>query len=383
MGKLKKWAFSWVHQNKLIYNTCWEDPRCDRILMDLNGKSKIVMITSAGCNALDYLLDSPAEIHCVDMNYRQNALLELKRSAFKKLNYLDFFSFFGKGEHQLAADVYSTSLRNELSDNHKEYWDKCIKYFDGKGRRNSFYYRGASGFLAYAATRGLKVKKSIWKSIDYLFGASSIEEQRQYFAEIERRIFSGRLAEKIASNHYTLTLAGVPQSQQSLMRQSYDGGALEYIKDSFRRTFTTLDISENYFYQVYVHGHYTQDCCPEYLKEENFQSLKKESDKIKTHTTTLAGFLKANPGQYSHFVLLDHQDWLAGNDREALKEEWDLILKNSQPGTRILLRSAAKEIDFFPDFVLEKVDFDKDLVEDIHLMDRVGTYASVYLGIVK
>ena len=39
------------------------------------------MLTSAGCNALDYLLDGPAEIHAVDVNFRQNALLELKAAV--------------------------------------------------------------------------------------------------------------------------------------------------------------------------------------------------------------------------------------------------------------------------------------------------------------
>ena len=32
------------------------------------------MITSGGCNALDYLLDEPRRIYAVDMNPRQNAL---------------------------------------------------------------------------------------------------------------------------------------------------------------------------------------------------------------------------------------------------------------------------------------------------------------------
>jgi len=38
-------------------------------------------LTSAGCNVLEYLLDSPAEIHAVDVNPRQNALLHLQGGA--------------------------------------------------------------------------------------------------------------------------------------------------------------------------------------------------------------------------------------------------------------------------------------------------------------
>ena len=40
------------------------------------------MITSAGCNALDYVLNSPERIDCVDLNPHQTALIDLKLAAF-------------------------------------------------------------------------------------------------------------------------------------------------------------------------------------------------------------------------------------------------------------------------------------------------------------
>ncbi len=49
-------VFQRIHGNSLVYNTCWEDPRCDRRLLQLDARSRVVMLTSAGCNALDYLL---------------------------------------------------------------------------------------------------------------------------------------------------------------------------------------------------------------------------------------------------------------------------------------------------------------------------------------
>ena len=71
-------CFKGMHGNRLIYNACWEDPRLDRQMLRLNQKSRLLMITSAGCNALDYLLDNPEAIHTVDLNFRQNSVLALK-----------------------------------------------------------------------------------------------------------------------------------------------------------------------------------------------------------------------------------------------------------------------------------------------------------------
>ena len=381
-SNLKNYYFSKIHQGKLIYNTCWEDPRCDRMLLEMDEKSKVVMITSAGCNALDYLLDDPKEIHCVDMNFRQNALLELKKVGLEVLPFNTFFALFGKGASEDAKLIYHNLLREKLSVPTQDYWDKHIKYFDGKGRRKSFYYRGTSGFLAYSTTRLMNARKSVRKNLDYLFNAISLEEQVKVFNALETQIFNKHV-KALVNNHYTMTLAGVPENQQILINQDYQCGVFGYLKDCFRNIFTTLDISENYFYQVYFNGHYTQDCCPEYLKQENFNFLHENTEKIKTYTTSVSDFLLKNPGEYSHFILLDHQDWLAVNDPAALEEEWELILQNSKPGTKILLRSASKEVDFFPDFIKDKIDFDKEKTKEAHALDRVGTYASVYLGIVK
>src|ERR1700742_4872147 len=98
--------FHHVHGGQLIYNTCWEDPRIDRKLMQLDGESRVVMITSAGCNSLDYLLDGPAEMHAVDVNFRQNALLELKLAMIRRGEFADLFEFFGLGSHTEHERLY-------------------------------------------------------------------------------------------------------------------------------------------------------------------------------------------------------------------------------------------------------------------------------------
>jgi S-adenosylmethionine-diacylglycerol 3-amino-3-carboxypropyl transferase len=63
LSKINSKLFQNIHTNNLIYNTCWEDPQCDRQMLNLKSDSRLVMITSAGCNALDYALDMPQKIH--------------------------------------------------------------------------------------------------------------------------------------------------------------------------------------------------------------------------------------------------------------------------------------------------------------------------------
>jgi S-adenosylmethionine-diacylglycerol 3-amino-3-carboxypropyl transferase len=141
-----------------------------------------------------------------------------------------------------------------------------------------------------------------------------------------------------------------------------------------------LPARENYFWRVYMTGSYTLSCCPNYLREENLAVLAARTSRIHPHACTLSQFLKRHHGVYSHYVLLDHQDWLAYQAPAALAEEWRLIFANSRPGTRILMRSAGLDLSFVPDGVRSRLRFFPNRTEPLHLTDRVGTYGSLHFA---
>jgi len=177
-----------------------------------------------------------------------------------------------------------------------------------------------------------------------------------------------------------MALLGVPRPQIKLIEDSYPGGMAAYVKDKLRHVMVELPAKENYFWRVYVTGSYTMRCCPNYLRKENLPILAARQNRVHTHTVTVSNFLKANPGVYTHYVLLDHQDWLAWHDSAALLDEWNLILKNSRPGTKILLRSAGLDLSFIPESVLSRLRFFPELTDPLHLTDRVGTYGSLHFA---
>lgn len=383
INHLRDWIFKNVHGSNLVYNVCWEDPRCDRQVMNIGEDSKIVMITSAGCNALDYLLDNPEQIHCIDLNSRQNALLEFKKALIKHGTYQELYNFFGEGTYPNGEQYYKKELRQHLPAYAQDFWDRKIGYFSGKGAKKSFYFRGSSGTLAWLFVKYMKSRKKLYAKVRSLMESKTLEEQEHWYNQIEAKLFNKTIL-RLVSNHYALAMAGVPRAQRRLISEEYPGGVGQFIVNSARQVFTKVKISDNYYYRAYIDGCYSKTCCPNYLVESNYETLRERIDRVKTHTTSVSQFLKDNPAEYSNFVLLDHQDWLAAHDVIALEEEWQLILKNSKPGTRILMRSAANRIDFFPEFVKEKIEWiPQEELKDLHDQDRVGTYGCVYVGIVK
>ncbi len=380
--QLKNKVFQKIHTGNLVYNTCWEDPRCDRVMLQISTDSRVVMLTSAGCNALDYLLDSPISIDCVDMNPRQNALLELKSALFQHSDHATLFDFFGKGKSAHADDVFQEVLKPNLDDYPQQYWAQNLHFFSGKGLRKSFYWYGSTGSAAFLIKKMLETSTKTKHLIQCLFECDHLDAQRDLYFRLEPRLlnsFTGWLFNR----HIFQSMLGVPEAQQNLAKKTYSDGMAGYLKQCFRKVFTEIGVSDNYFWKVYLLGAYSEDCCPNYLRKENFNTLKSRVDRVKTHTATLSQFLQNNPGQYTHFVLLDHQDWMAAHNRPALSEEWNLILQNSAPGASILLRSAAMKVDFIPDFVYQKVKFDASRADVTLQNDRVGTYASVLLGSVN
>lgn len=370
--------FKTVHNRSLIYNASWEDPRIDRQLLELDEQSKVVVLSSAGCNVLDYLIDSPAEINAVDVNSRQNALLNLKLALIKRGNYEELFAMFGQGSHADFRKIYSDA-KQYLSEEDIEFWDKKIKYFDNNSKKQSFYYYGTSGLLAWIITRTLGRNRELRAALFSLFDAKNLQEQKEIYDRVEPLLW-GRFMSWMIRQPYTLMLAGVPRPQIRLINTQYPGGVGGYISDKFRHVFTEILAHDNYFWHVYLTGSYSTHCCPNYLKAENFETLLNGVNNVKTHNNSVTGFLRDNPGKYSHFILLDHQDWLAQHDPVALDEEWQMILNNSQVGSKILMRSAATEINFLPDFVKKSIRFFPEQTDALHLTDRVGTYGSLHFA---
>jgi S-adenosylmethionine-diacylglycerol 3-amino-3-carboxypropyl transferase len=379
VSRLQQKLFDLILNNRLIYNSCWEDPRIDRELLQLTQESTVVAITSAGCNVLDYLLDGPTAIQAVDINFRQNAVLALKMALLNVGDYQALFALFGNGGVPEYQEIY-ISLRPFLPVWAQRFWDEKIVYFNPKGLRRSFYWRGAAGDFAWAFhLLLLNGKKSLTLA---LLEAGSLEQQKHLYDQLEPHLF-GRGINWLLRQPGTMAFIGVPTPQLRLIQHRYQSGFGGFVQDKLRQVFTEVPIRDNYFWRVYLTGSYAAGCCPSYLVPGNFPVLRQRLDRIKVHTSTVTEFLQAHPGEYSHFVLLDHLDWLAWHGTAALLEEWRQIFRNSRQGTKILFRSAGPDLRFLPEIVKAKLRFFPELTQPLHRLDRVGTYGSLHLAEVR
>jgi S-adenosylmethionine-diacylglycerol 3-amino-3-carboxypropyl transferase len=68
-----------VALDRIRYSLVWEDSTTLYAGLDIKPDDTVLVITSAGCNALNALLKNPQEVIAIDLNPVQNKLLALKR----------------------------------------------------------------------------------------------------------------------------------------------------------------------------------------------------------------------------------------------------------------------------------------------------------------
>ncbi len=393
-NRVNECVFNALYSRSLIYNTCWEDPAVDRQALDIGGEDTLLVITSAGCNVLDYALAGPRHIHAVDANPRQTALLELKLAGIRRLEFSDYFALFGEGRHARFAQLYGDVLRRELSPFAQHFWDEAGQWFCRNNPRNTFYFHSLSGRVAFLFRHYLDLQPKLRSAVDALVDAQSLDEQcRIYDSHIAPRMWGPGLNWAL-SRQITMSMLGVPAPQHEEVRRQHAGGVPGFVREAIEYVFRCLPLWSNYFWRVYLRGSYTRDCCPEYLKRDNFLALKNGlADRISHHTTTVTGFLQGVHPRLTKCVLLDHMDWLGSFRPGALREEWAALLECAAPGARMIFRSAHARPAYLDTLTIpgagrgrslrELLDFHPALAARLSREDRVHTYAGFHIADVR
>jgi S-adenosylmethionine-diacylglycerol 3-amino-3-carboxypropyl transferase len=261
-----------------------------------------------------------------------------------------------------------------------------VHYFCHEAGQGSFYHRGTTGRFALWLVYYLKVAR-VHADALRLFAASSVEEQRQiYYGSVRDRLWNPAMKQALKADA-VLSLLGVPKAQREHLERTCACSVADFMENCMEAVFTRLSTADNYFWRLYLFGRYSPECCPGYLQRENFERLKGGLvERIEVHTTDLTQFLQTHPGSLSHFVLLDHMDWLSHAYPGLLAQEWQAIVDRAREGARVLWRSGGAVVDFVDPIrvrfrgkvqrVGDLLRYDRDTALECQKRDRVHTYGS-------
>ena len=391
-GVLQKLFAVWF--DAFVYNQIWEDPRVDLQALKLDENSRVLTISSGGCNALNYLLANPESVTAVDLNRHHIFLLNLKIAALRFLPvYEDFFAFFGYGKSEKTIENYEKFIAPNLDKETRKFWESSS--FLGKvtrRRRISFFRRGGlyeHSRNGYFLRFFHKFSRLLGCRPEEVLKAKSAEEQEKLYEKYIAPFFDSFVIKAIGKMPVTMFGLGIPPQQYDELKKDLDENAnlIDVYRERTRRLAVEYPIYENYFaWQAFARKYDTENrqAVPDYLKAENYAALKRNAAKIKTKIGSVTDEIKNQPaGAFNRFVFLDAQDWM---DSKMMTELWSAIAEKSAHGARIIFRTAGASSPVetnLPKDLRERFVYEKDLSKELFRQDRASIYGGFHLYILK
>lgn len=348
-GVLERMFTMWF--KGFVYNQIWEDPRVDAEALGIGPDSQLLTISSGGCNVLNYLVHQPKRIVAVDLNANHMALTRLKLAAIKHLpDYESFYNFFGFGQHADNLSNYRRYIRDHLDVQTRRFWEtsdwpgqtigpKRINYF-----KKGLYEKAKLGQF-FRVVHG--IAKAARRDPSRLLAAQTRADQEKIFDEYFGVLFENRLVRWMGRQPVAVYSLGIPPSQHAAMLAESGGNGqklFDTYKQRIRRLACGFPLDDNYFtWQAFGrrYDHEGRKALPDYLREENYETIRAMVDRVETHVASLGDYLHtAEPGSLNGFILLDSQDWMPPNVIEAL---WSEIARVGAADTQVIFRTAGEK----------------------------------------
>ena len=387
-GILQRLFAAWF--DAFVYNQIWEDPRVDIEALAIDEDSRILTISSGGCNALNYLLEGPQSVTAVDLNRHHIYLLELKAVAARYLpGHESFFTFFGRGRGPRTGSDYLKYIAPHLSKEAREFWESnTILGSFAFGDRISFF-RNAG--LYEHSRNGYFLRFFHWLSRRLgcdpaaVLKAKTPEEQERLFEEKIGPFFESSLIKLIGRLPVTLFGLGIPPQQyEELKKDLSDGGSIiDIYRERAHRLACGFPIDDNYFaWQAFGRRYDTENrkALPEYLKEENFETLRANIGRLSPKVISATDEIRQQPsGTFNRFAFLDAQDWM---NAEQMTELWTAIAERAEPGARIIFRTAGAASpleEALPPELMQRFHYHREQSAELFKQDRASIYGGFHL----
>jgi S-adenosylmethionine-diacylglycerol 3-amino-3-carboxypropyl transferase len=362
---MKKKIEGQVPLSKLIFCHNWEDPGADEKVLQIQKGDRLFAITSGGCNVLGFLRFEPASIHCVDINPAQNHLMELKKAAFRRFDFNQFSAFMGLHPSEKRLSLYNLAVK-DLSPEARKFWDENRTTIE-----NGLIMNGRYEKFIKLAGKLIRIIQGTEKTRMF-FHLNTLEEQAHFF-ESKWNNARWKFIFNLLFNKKRLSKRGLNAEYFH-----FDDGSLSF-SESFQKraahAFKDLPAKSNYFLALYLLGHYLNDReVPEYLKEENFDIIKSNIDRIQTTTADSKYWLELQKeNMFDGFALSNICELMDEKDTLKLFEQ---VARTGRDGSKIIFRNLMipREV---PESMRSVIRKDEALSKAVQYADRSFVYGKV------
>jgi len=345
--------------NKINYSACNEDSESELQALSLTKSDTLLCITASGARPLDLLIGKPKKIISIDFNRTQNYLLSLKIAAYKTLNYSEFLSFIGVNNNKTREVLYNR-VTLWLSEEVKKYWDTHYHIIE-----KWLLYSGTwEKLLIWISKLWFTRKKKLWR----LLGMKTLQEQKNYWdRHWDNKIW--KIFLYLLCNKF-LWKRIIKEPWALLI--SNDFSIYEYIHSRLNYLVEKHQLSENHFANLVFLWKYSENCIlPLHLREENFDTIKQQVDKIEIITDSLENIVNREE-LMKNITAYSLSDFWSYADDSNYSWIWKNIVKYSRNDAKFCERQFL--VKRKPDFFSKWIQRDQDLEKKLYTEDNTVFY---------
>lgn len=302
-------------------------------------------VVSGFDNTLALLKNNPKKIVSFDYNIAQINLAKLKMTSFKYLTYSELLLFLGinskKKERLALYNKLSTHLDNEV----KQYFDTNLEIIKigivNCGRFEYYLSKFKKYILPY--THNKKIIKSF-------MNATTIEEQRVIYQKFNNKRFQ-RLF-KFFFSEKTMSRLGREKDYFKYLEKDLATVLKERVDLGFNNV---LNLTNPYMEYVIL-GHFRT--LPEYLKEENYELIRNNLDKIELIYGEFNEVIKKY--QYDFLNLSDIFEYMSLEETHECEK---LILENTNQNAKVVFWNMMVPRKFTSE-MFKEINSDEDFLKE-------------------
>ena len=257
-----------VALDRLRYSLVWEDSATLYEALDIQPHDRVLVITSAGCNALNVLLKNPGQVIAVDLNPLQNRLLRLKMHVIRHHDHNVLRGLLGLDGPDSVVEAVA-KVQTTLPVNEQEYW---ATFFDSHPNGILTAGKLEAYITGFVDTLDAETRQKLRRLISF----DTVAEQRQFFADhLHESPFKAQFIQ-----YFDAANLSKGRDPRLFTYAQESGGAAFY--DRLCRQLATTVVQHNFFFRFFFFGpcHLPESVLPPCYQAQNYGQLRANLDRL-------------------------------------------------------------------------------------------------------
>jgi S-adenosylmethionine-diacylglycerol 3-amino-3-carboxypropyl transferase len=342
------------------YAQCWEDADILLDALDVQPGNVCLSIASAGDNALALLSRQPGRVIALDLSLAQLACLELRVAAYRELNHPELLELIGSTPSHRRDALYQR-CRPRLSEKTRTFWD-------GRSDEVAAGIGSAGKFERYFGLFRRRIIPLVhnYRRIDTLLQPKTPKQREEFYDQVWNT-WRWRLLFRVFFSRFVMGRLGRDPSFFNYV----EGSVSDRILMRARHALRTLDPAANPYVQWILLARHTT-ALPFALRPENFDSIRKNLDRLEWRCQSLEDFLQehGNAG-IDRYNLSDIFEYMSEENYHRLLEK---LAACGRPGGRLAYWNMLVPRSR-PDSLADKLRPLTELADRLHQQDKAFFYS--------